>query len=147
MLTDNPRGPVSAAAVIAPIVLAADAVAAFAMTVPVTVQLFWTMADFVIQMFVGLAAIALICPAVAALVGGVRTWAAHLTGCVVTALIAVAFAGLTALALNNDLPGWVAATTAGLFVANMVAVFLLTGRLRVRPTIGGWPSSPRSPSV
>ncbi|MEU8657776.1 hypothetical protein [Actinoplanes philippinensis] len=146
MLPNNSRGPVSAAAVVAPIVLTADAVAALVMTFPLSLQmLVWATDDSVFHLVIALAAVALLCPAVAALVGGVRTWAAHLTGCIVTALLAVACAGLTAMTVRYEYPDWLTVTSSGLFAANTIAVFLLTGRLR--PTIGEWPSSPRSPSV
>jgi hypothetical protein len=137
------RGPVTAATTVAVLVLIADALL---MALPLSVSLLFLAVDEepaateVLFAVIGLlAAIALLCPAMATLVAGVRTRAAHLGGCVVTALIAVAAAGLTAMALRYGFPSWFAPASITLFAANVLALFLLTGR--VGPAAGNLPAA------
>jgi hypothetical protein len=147
VLDRKQRGPVTAATVVAAVVLVADATVAMVMALPLSVQLLFLAFDEtpaaagVLFVVIGLlAATALICPAVATLVAGVRTRAAHITGCVLTALIAVIAAGLTAAALHYGFPDWFAPAAGTLFAANVLALFLLIGRLR--PAAGGGPLRP-----
>ncbi|GIE28359.1 hypothetical protein Ait01nite_014040 [Actinoplanes italicus] len=146
MLVRTRRGQVTAATTVAVLVLIADALVAMLMALPLSVSLLFLAVDEepaateVLFAVIGLlAAIALLCPAMATLVAGVRTRAAHLAGCVVTALIAVAAAGLTAMALRYGFPSWFAPASIILFAANVLALFLLTGRLG--PAAGTFPAA------
>jgi hypothetical protein len=146
VLVRNQRGPVTAATTVAALVLIADALVAMLMALPLSVSLLFLSVDEepaateVLFAVIGLlAAIALLCPAMATLVAGVRTRGAHLTGCVVTALIAVAAAGLTAMALRYGFPSWVAPASVVLLAANVLALFLLTGRLQ--PAASAFPAA------
>jgi hypothetical protein len=137
VLDQKQRGPVSTATVVAPLVLVADALVALVLALPLAVQLMFVAFDeeerrfdVLLALIIAIAALALVCPAIAALVAGVRTWAAHVTGCVVTAVVAVAAAGLTAMALRYGYADWVAPAAGALLAANVFALFLLTGRLR-----------------
>ncbi|MBO3737541.1 hypothetical protein [Actinoplanes flavus] len=152
MFQQSQRGLISASAVLVAVVLAADAVAALATTIAsaliLPLYLAMTGAESVPGhgvpvLLAGSALTALSCPVVATLVAGVRTPAAHLTGCVVTALIIVGVAGLGALALRYDLPNRVTMITGVLFVANVVALTLVIGLLRPAESVPDlpWPAS------
>jgi hypothetical protein len=132
------RGRLTGAAVTAAVVLAIDAVVALAGTLVLALPVFFTATDFEsgpgradtgIAVLTFTAVIALGCPAVAALVAGVRTRTAYVTGVVATATVAVAVAGFAGLWLN------LIAGAGFLFAANLTALFLLTGLLRPVP---GW---------
>jgi hypothetical protein len=135
------RGRLTGAAVAVAVVLGIDAVVALAGTLVIALPVFFTATDFEsgpgradtgLAVLAFTALLALGCPAVAALVAGVRTRAAYVTGVVTTATVTVAVAGFTGLWLNLT----ASAVTAGaglIFAANLAALFGLTGLLRPAP--------------
>jgi hypothetical protein len=135
------RGSLTGAAVAAAVVLTLDAVVALAGTLVLALSVFFTAmgfesgpgrADTGIAVLAFTAALALGCPAVAALVAGVRTRAAYVTGVVTTATVTVAVAGFAGLWLNLTASA-VAAGAGVVFAANLAALFGLTGLLRPAP--------------
>jgi len=135
------RGRTTPAGIAAVVVLALDAVLGLAGTVVLAVSVLLVSLNYEngpsragtgIAFLVFTAALALACPAVAALVAGLRTRGAYLTGVVTTATVTVAVAAEAAfwLELDASLPTLVAAVV---LVTNLVAVFLLMGLLRPSP--------------
>jgi hypothetical protein len=128
------RGRLTGAAVVAAVVLAVDAVV-LAGTLVLELPVLLRASDFEHRSETGIGVLAftavltLACPAVAALVAGVRTRATYLAGIVTMAVVAVAVAGFTGLWLN--LTASALTVAAGLvFAANLAALFQLTGLLR-----------------
>jgi hypothetical protein len=133
-----PRGRTTPAGIAAVVVLALDAVLGLAGTVVLALSVLLVSLNYEsgrdrattgVAFLVFTAVVALACPAVAALVAGLRTRGAYLTGVVTTATVAVAVAAETAfwLDLETSVPTIVAGVV---FAANLAAVFLLMGLLR-----------------
>jgi hypothetical protein len=133
-----PRGRLTGAAIAATVVLALDAVAAMAGALVLVLPVLLRATDYesgpgradVVVAVLGVTALlALVCPAVAALVCGVRTRGAYLAGVVVSGLVAVTVAGEAALWLKPELS--LPAVVAGVvFAGNLGVVFLVLGLLR-----------------
>jgi hypothetical protein len=131
----------TAAAVAAATVLALDAVAALVGTLVLVLPVSFIALDFEsgpgranagIAVMAFTAALALTCPAVAALVCGVRTRGAYVAGVVTMATVAVAVAGEAAFWLRPSAS--VLTVGAGIvFAGNLATLFLLMGLLRPAP--------------
>ena len=140
------RQPVGAATVLPVVVLVLDAIVALTVSLVLASALLTVPgillvpdpdlgADYALP---GLGAVAvgsvftLVCPAVATLVGALRTHTAHLLGCVVTGLAAVLVAGAAALTMPDPKPS-VLVVSGIVFAANIAALSLLLGAVREPP--------------
>ncbi|GIF13848.1 hypothetical protein [Actinoplanes teichomyceticus] len=144
MNPQDQQRPVGAAAVVGAFVLGLDAIASLLAGLLLALPAVGTRFDTGPQdARTGIAAVAvaslfaLVCPAAAALVGGLRTRAAHVFGCVVTAVMAVLVAGGSALLLpatdnvsENEVGLAVIGLAAAVLLANIAALAVLLGTLR-----------------